>query len=145
MPIYFSTLSVTEYFTINFICNYMMEYYPFDIQECNGTISIDDDFFVRLVAKDLSYTGTENLMKYNFKNISFIKKVKLKYLIDCWYGQDYSIIYNFFFFPLQSGSSITFMITMKRLIITEFLTTMLPTILIVLVRKSIVYSSNYIW
>ena len=60
----------------------MMEYYPFDIQECNGTIAIDDDFFVRLVAKDLSYAGTENLMKYNFKNISFVKKVKLKYLID---------------------------------------------------------------
>ena len=63
-----------------------MDYYPFDIQECNGTISIDteSDFFVRLVAKDLSYAGPENLMKYNFKNITFIKneQVKLICLID---------------------------------------------------------------
>ena len=75
-----------EYFTINFICNYKMDYYPFDIQECIGTISIDNNFFVRLVAKDLSYAGPENLMKYNFKNISFVQKVqvKLSYPIDCW-------------------------------------------------------------
>ena len=76
-----------EYFTINFICNYKMDYYPFDIQECNGTISIDteSDFFVRLIAKDLSYAGPENLMKYNFKNISFVEKVQvtLSYPIDC--------------------------------------------------------------
>ena len=85
MNIHFSTLSVMEYFTINFICNYKMDYYPFDIQECIGTISIDNNFFVRLVAKDLSYAGPENLMKYNFKNISFVQKVqvKLSYPIDC--------------------------------------------------------------
>ena len=73
-----------EYFTINFICNYKMDYYPFDIQECIGNISIDNNFFVRLVAKDLRYDGPENLMKYNFKNISFVKKVQLKlsYQID---------------------------------------------------------------
>jgi hypothetical protein len=54
------------------------------------------------------------------------------------------VFYHNVLFVFQGGSSITFMITMKRLIITEFLTTMLPTILIVLVRKSIVYSCNYI-
>ena len=52
-----------------------MTSYPFDIQECNGTISLDTEssFFVRLIAKNLSYDGPENLMKYNFKNISFIE------------------------------------------------------------------------
>ena len=51
--------------------------------------------------------------------------------------------HNLFSFFLQGGSSITFMITMKRLIITEFLTTMLPTILIVLVSKCVLSLLNY--
>ena len=71
----FSNISVMKYFTIDFICNYNMDHYPFDIQECQGIVSIttESDFFVKLIAKDLMYKGPTNLMQYVLDNISFIK------------------------------------------------------------------------
>ena len=71
---YFSTLSVTQYFTVDFICTYEMNLYPFDVQKCNGTLEpqTNIDFFVKLVPKHLNYVGPANLMKYQLeKNISF--------------------------------------------------------------------------
>ena len=73
---YFSTLSVTQYFTVDFICPYNMNHYPFDIQECNGTLEpkTNSDFFVKLVPKYLNYLGPTDLMKYQLeKNVSFVK------------------------------------------------------------------------
>ena len=64
-----------KHFTIDFICNYNMDHYPFDIQECQGIVSIatESDFFVKLIAKDLMYNGPTNLMQYVLDDISFIK------------------------------------------------------------------------
>ena len=71
----FSTLSVVQYFTVDFICTYQMNRYPFDVQKCNGTLEPkkNSDFFVKLVPKYLSYNGPTDLMKYQLAtNISFI-------------------------------------------------------------------------
>ena len=73
---YFSTLSVTQYFTVDFICPYNMNHYPFDIQVCNGTLEpkTNSGFFVKLVPKYLNYLGPTDLMKYQLeKNVSFVK------------------------------------------------------------------------
>ena len=57
-------LSFMQYFTIDFICSYQqMSHYPFDIEECSGTLETSDSF-VRLVPQALSYTGPTDLMKY---------------------------------------------------------------------------------
>ena len=72
----FSTLSVMQHFTVDFICPYKMNRYPFDIQECNGTLEpkTNSDFFVKLVPKFLDYLGPTDLMKYHMKeNATFIK------------------------------------------------------------------------
>ena len=53
-----------------------MNHYPFDIQECNGTLEpkTNSDFFVKLVPKYLNYLGPVDLMKYQLeKNVSFVK------------------------------------------------------------------------
>ena len=57
-----------------------MRTYPFDSQECNATIGIEteSDFFVKLIARDLKYAGPEDLMKYVYKNISFIESKQVK-------------------------------------------------------------------
>ena len=82
----FSTLSVVQYFTVDFICTYQMNRYPFDIQKCNGTLEPkkNSDFFVKLVPKYLSYNGPTDLMKYQLEtNISFTQtdNVKIKYIL----------------------------------------------------------------
>ena len=53
-----------------------MNRYPFDIQECNGTLEpkTNSDFFVKLVPKFLDYLGPTDLMKYHMKeNATFMK------------------------------------------------------------------------
>ena len=62
-----------------------MNHYPFDIQECNGTLEpkTNSDFFVKLVPKYLNYLGPTDLMKYQLeKNVSFIQidNVKFQYI-----------------------------------------------------------------
>ena len=81
-----STLSVVQYFTVEFICTFEMNHYPFDVQKCNGTLEPkkNSDFFVRLVPKYLKYHGPMDLMKYQLEtNISFTQtdNVKIKYIL----------------------------------------------------------------
>ena len=59
-----------------------MNHYPFDIQECNGTLEpkTNSDFFVKLVPKYLNYLGPVDLMKYQLeKNVSFVKSDNVSY------------------------------------------------------------------
>ena len=77
---------MVQYFTVDFICTYKMNRYPFDVQNCNGTLEPkkNSDFFVKLVPKYLNYHGPTDLMKYQLeKNISFIQtdnvKIKIQY------------------------------------------------------------------
>ena len=75
-----STLSVMLYFTIDFICQYNMKYYPFDKQICNGTLEPKSNsiHFVNLVPKSVIYTGTSDLMKYVIHtNATFLPKEKV--------------------------------------------------------------------
>ena len=116
---YFSTLSVTQYFTVDFICPYNMNHYPFDIQECNGTLEpkTNSDFFVKLVPKYLNYLGPTDLMKYQLeKNVSFVKSDNVSiFFYKCLQLLNYtlSIIINyaliigksFYHFPTNNGKA----------------------------------------
>ena len=73
-------LSFMQYFTIDFICSYQMATYPFDTQECAGTIEIED-LLVKLVPQTLDYIGPKDLMKYNLiGNAIFIQTSKVNIL-----------------------------------------------------------------
>lgn len=69
-PYFFSTISVMEYFKVDFIYNFQMSYYPFDNQILTGRIEPEehDMFFVQLVAGSINYSGPSDLMKYTIKN-----------------------------------------------------------------------------
>ena len=57
--------------TVNFICSFDMNHYPFDTQVCKNTIMPvpNSDMFVKLIGKEIIYNGPRNLMKYDV-NIS---------------------------------------------------------------------------
>ena len=57
--------------TVNFICSFDMNHYPFDTQVCKNTIMPvpNSDMFVKLIGKKIIYKGPWNLMKYDV-NIS---------------------------------------------------------------------------
>ena len=57
--------------TVNFICSFDMNNYPFDAQVCRNTIMPvpNSDMFVKLIGKEILYNGPWNLMKYDV-NIS---------------------------------------------------------------------------
>ena len=70
------------YMTIDFICQYKMSYYPFDIQQCNGTLAPEANslHFVRLIPKNIEYTGPKDLMKYVIEeNANFLKPTEVRY------------------------------------------------------------------
>ena len=58
-----------------------MTNYPFDIQNCKGTLEIDDSF-VRLVPHFLDYVGPKDLLKYQLVgNVTFIETNKVNIIL----------------------------------------------------------------
>ena len=76
-----------QYFTINFICPFdMMKHYPFDIQECHGTIAprTNRDFLVKLLGKELIYNGPRDLKNYVLiGNITYTQTNEVKPKFIC--------------------------------------------------------------
>ena len=73
-------MSVTQYFTIDFICEYYMLLYPFDTQKCNGIIETktNSKYFIELVPTLLDYHGRLDMMKYVIhQNVSWIKVMNI--------------------------------------------------------------------
>ena len=58
-----------------------MTHYPFDIQECTGTLE-SSNTFVGLVPKALTYSGPKDLMKYQLiGNASIIQPGKVNIIL----------------------------------------------------------------
>ena len=71
----YSTITVTKYFTVDFICTYDMVNYPFDVQNCNASFmpKANSDVFTKLVPLGHPiYQGTLDLMRYQFQTIEYI-------------------------------------------------------------------------
>lgn len=85
-----------------------MNNYPFDIQECTGVIEpvLGSKSSIELVARNISYDGPKDLLKY--------------VLID------YS-------FEQANNQTVTFKLKIGRQVLTEALSTIFPTILISMV------------
>ena len=62
-----SYIKAKQYVTVNFICSFDMDHYPFDTQVCKNTIMPvpNSDMFVKLIGKEIIYKGPWNLMKYD--------------------------------------------------------------------------------
>lgn len=103
------TIVVRDYFTIDFIYNYQMDNYPFDIQNFQALmIPIKrDEPFVQLVPGNISYEGPTDLMKNTVKKLGLTLS--------------------------EDGQGLILEIILGRQILNEILTTVLPTVIIVIV------------
>ena len=61
-----------RFYNQKFICNYMMGWYPFDVQRCQMTFSMKKAFapFTNMQVDKIFYEGEKFMTKYEVKNIS---------------------------------------------------------------------------
>ena len=81
----YSTITVTKYFTVDFICTYDMVNYPFDVQNCNASFmpKANSDVFTELVpVGDPIYQGTLDLMRYQFQAIEYVHDNVIRFFTD---------------------------------------------------------------
>lgn len=81
----YSTITVTKYFTVDFICTYDMVNYPFDVQNCNASFmpKANSDVFTKLVPLGHPiYQGTLDLMRYQFQTIEYIHDNVISFFSD---------------------------------------------------------------
>ena len=96
-------------YVVDFVCSFDMTYYPFDVQDCTAEIEVaKEGRIVSLVKNSLKYIGPSDVMKY------MILETK-----D--YNENGKLIFKFSF---------------GRRLMSVFLTTMLPTTIVVLVALS---------
>ena len=64
---------MSKIFTVEFICQFQVHYYPFDTQSCTAIIALKEktEKFVKL-KKQLKYSGTEDLGSYLVKSIALL-------------------------------------------------------------------------
>ena len=87
-----------------------MNYYPFDVQNCNASFApkANSDVFVQLITTtEPIYQGSSELMQYKFEGIKYLN---------------------------TSEDTVHVQLTMGRVILSEALTTILPSVLIVMVN-----------
>lgn len=107
------TIVVSDFFTVDFIYNFQMNNFPFDIQKFQAFMNPirRDRPFIQLAPGNLTYEGPVDLMK------NTIKSYKLQ----------------------VSGKELVLEIVLGRQLLNEILTSVLPTVIIVLVS----FSTNY--
>ena len=122
-----STITASQYITIDSLCSFEMDNYPFDVQLCKVTLrpKPNSDLFVELWGDDIRYYGPKDLMKYGDIAIQITKSNVCTYLMD-------DCLINLILIVFQ-GSSLKFEMTFKRLQLNALLTMILPAILIILV------------
>ena len=111
------TITATTYLSVDFICNYHMARYPFDTQSCMVSFEpkANSDFFIDLdPIGEPTYNGTKDVLRYVLDRIQYKN-------LD------------------TNSKEIRIELTFGRQLLAEFLTTILPTILIVLTA----FSTNY--
>ena len=105
-------LSVRKFFDVDFLCNFHMSNYPFDTQDCNAEIELGKSRqFVELFAQNMEYDGEMHVMEY---------------IITEW--KDY-----------KEKNKLVLKISLGRSLMSVILTTMLPTIILILVALSTNY------
>ena len=105
-------LSFKKFFVVDFLCNFHMATFPFDTQDCSAELEVGKGHqFVELFAQDMEYVGEKNVMDYIITETKDYKK----------------------------ENKVVFKISLSRSLMSVILTTMLPTIILILVALSTNY------
>ena len=82
-------LFMKRYYNQRFLCDYKLNWYPFDIQHCSMVFEMDKEYapFTKFVLKTIEYTGERTMPQYHFvglgmklndeDNNQFIIQIKL--------------------------------------------------------------------
>jgi hypothetical protein len=60
--------------TVEFICKFEMQYYPFDKQKCLAYIVMkgNSGYFVNLIEENVTYTGPSDMKQYLIAGVRFV-------------------------------------------------------------------------
>ena len=110
-------LVMTLFYNINFICDFDMRWFPFDTQRCSLIIITQGDSgkYVELIKETLDYSGPKDMMLYFIKDQQFKKGT------------------------IKGGKAIIVEIVLGRRLFSIIMTTILPTIILLLTS----YSTNF--
>ena len=110
-------IQTNRMYEIDFLCNYDMKFYPFDIQECTIDLVIDGNTakFIDLLPGNLTYSGSTDLAQY------------------------FIMSYNIYSANIKGKQGVQVSITLGRRLLGTILTVYVPTILL----NTIGYSTNY--
>ena len=105
-------MSFKKFFVVDFLCHFHMATYPFDTQDCNAEIEVGKGRqFVNLFVQNMEYAGEKDVMEYTITET-----------------KDY-----------KEENKVIFKISLGRSLMSVILTTMLPTIILLLVTLSTNY------
>ena len=68
---------VSQYFLVDFICQFKMQYYPFDDQLCKAIIGTTgkDKHYVHIIPLELKNTAATDIMSYILTNVTLSEHV----------------------------------------------------------------------
>ena len=111
---YDNPILLRRFYNSRFLCDYKMQWYPFDVQKCNLDLAMKPSFepFAKLVVEKLQFVGDQNLAKYTIKNFTM------------------DVI------RLEESSAVRVQVVLGRQILSEVMNTFVPTILLNLISHS---------
>jgi hypothetical protein len=117
-----NSITLTRFYNTRFICNYNMQWYPFDIQVCDLTLSLKgkSSDFARLKTEVLQYLGVLEVNQYVVTNFSILVR-------DTGPG----------------NSDLKISIVLGRKLLTIVLTTFVPTVLLSMISFSTNHFKNF--
>ena len=103
-----------RFYNSRFLCDYKMQWYPFDVQRCNLDLAMKPSFepFAQLIVDKLKFVGDQDLAKYTIKNFTM------------------DVV------ELEESSAIRVQVVLGRQILSEVMNTFVPTILLNLISHS---------
>ena len=111
---YDNPILLRRFYNSRFLCDYKMQWYPFDVQKCNLDLAMKPSFepFSQLVVEKLQFVGDQNLATYTIKNFTM------------------DVI------KLEESSEVRVQVVLGRQILSEVMNTFVPTILLNLISHS---------
>ena len=117
-----NSITLSRFYNTRFICNYNMQWYPFDIQVCDLTLSLKgkSSDFARLKTEVLQYLGVLEVNQYVVTNFSMLVRDQ---------G--------------PGNSDLKISIVLGRKLLTIVLTTFVPTVLLSMISFSTNHFKNF--
>ena len=112
---------MSRVYEVDFICDYDMRFYPFDIQTCTANLIIDGNTakFIDLIPGNLTYSGSVDLSQY------------------------YVMAYKTYNSPIKDKEGVKVSITMGRRLLGTILTVYVPSVLLNVVGHATNYFKDF--